>query len=131
MKNFFSCLFVWTTFLSVGGQRSADRKEKNYFGENIFPLKVVFFKKFDWFDMIHQWVYTRMMIKFKKTLKKTWNKCFFEKEFWKTFLSVGVQNANAWKKNSFQSIFLVIEKYFQENRILNDSVKSIKGVTQE
>ena len=41
----FSCIFVWTTFLSVGVQRSDDRKEKLYFGENILCFIFVLLKK--------------------------------------------------------------------------------------
>ena len=66
----------------------------------------------------------------KKNQKK--NKCFFEKEFWKTLLSLGVQSANTKKRKTvFRVIFLVIEKFFQENRILNGSVKIVKEVFQE
>ena len=119
---------VWTTFLSVEVQRSCDRKEKIYFGVNIFSLIFVFLKKFDWFGMIHQWVYTRMMIK-KNNLQ---NRFFFEKEFWITLLSLVVQSANTKKRETvFRVLFLVLKKYFQENCNLNGSVKIIKEVLQE
>ena len=58
--------------------------------------------------------------------------CFFEKELWITLLSLGVQSANTKKRETdFRVIFLVIEEYFQENRVLNGSVKFIKEVFQE
>ena len=38
--------FFWTTFLSVGVQRNADRKEKIFFGESSFSLEFVFLKNF-------------------------------------------------------------------------------------
>ena len=38
--------FSWTTFLSVGVQRTDDRKEKIFFGESLFSLEFVFPKKF-------------------------------------------------------------------------------------
>ena len=67
-KIFFRNSF-WTTFLSVGVQRTVDREEKIYFGGSKFSLKLVVWKNFDWFGMIHQWVSTRMMI-IRKNQKK-------------------------------------------------------------
>ena len=58
--------------------------------------------------------------------------CFFEKEFWITLLSLGVQSANTKKRETdFRVIFLVIEVYFQENGFLSGLVKFIKEVFQE
>ena len=44
--------FFWTTFLSVGVQRTDDRKEKEFFGESMFSLESVLLKKFwlVWYD---------------------------------------------------------------------------------
>ena len=41
-----------------------------------------------------------MMMKLKKPAEKTWKKCFFEKEFWMTLLSLGVQSANTKKRET-------------------------------
>ena len=43
-ENHFSWFF-WTIFLSVGVQRTDDRKEKIFFGGSMFSLKFVFLKK--------------------------------------------------------------------------------------
>ena len=87
--------FFWTTFLSVGVQRTDDRKEKIFFQKACFHWNLFSLKSFNWFGMIHQWVYTRMMIKIEKNSEeKTYTECFFENEFWITLLSGGVQNAN-------------------------------------
>ena len=131
-KNF-SWIFFERHFYQWEYREPMVKKKKIYFGKNTFFTEICFPKKIDWFGVIHQWVYTRMMIKIKwiTSEKKFLSRCFFfKKEFWITILSVGVQSANV-NETVFRVVFLVIEIYFRENRTLNGLVKLIKRVTQD
>ena len=98
-------VFSWKTFLS-NKVISEGTEDRWYKGKLIFWRKHFFhwffsFKIFEWFDMIHQWVYTRMMIKKKKNQKKLHKRYFFKEEIRILLLSVGVQSANSKKRKTF------------------------------
>ena len=98
--------FFWTTFLSVGVQRTDDRKEEIVSWESLFSLEFVFLKNFDCFGMVNQWVYTCMMIKLKKNPEeKTYTECFFEKRVLNNIVISGSTEWQYKKKNSFPSKF--------------------------
>ena len=90
MKIFFM-ISLNDIFIS-GGYRELMIEKKKYFVEKAcFHWKLLPLKKFDWFGMIHQWVYTRMMINLEKNSEeKTYSKIFSKNEFSITLLSVGV-----------------------------------------
>ena len=133
-KEFMEWFFDEKVFLKdlvVSGStedRTLKRKiilwRKHIFHWNLFSLR-----NLDWFGMIHQWEYTRIMINLRKNSEeKTCFKCLFKNEFAITMLSVGVQSANIKKrKTAFRVLFLVIENFFHEKRILIGSVKFIIG----
>ena len=69
-ENHFSWIF-WTTFLTVGVQRTDDRREKIFFEKSMFSLEFVFLKKFwlVWYDS-SMGVHTNGDKIKKKSLKK-------------------------------------------------------------
>ena len=86
-------------------QKTDDRKKYILFWrKHVFHWRWFSLKKFNWFSIIHQRVYTRMMIKIKNVFYKIFlGKCFFKKLFRITLLSAGVQCTKLrWRKTIFR-----------------------------
>ena len=95
--------------------REMQIEKKKYFSEKArFHWNLFSLKNFDWFGMVHQWVFTRMMIKLKKNLwRKNLHWVFFQKRVLSNINISGSTECHFLKKkNSFPSNFFGYREIF-------------------
>ena len=99
--------FLNDIVINVGyGRPMLERKE--FISENFFHRKAFHIKISDWFSMIYQRGYTRMMMEIKITFRFFFfsRRCLFKKMFWLILLLVGLQsNKVIWRKTFLRRYF--------------------------
>ena len=94
-EKHFSWIFLNDIFISGSTEDRWQKRRKIFRRNNFFHWNLLPLERFDWLGMIHQWVYTRMVIK-KFSEKKFPVSVFIENSFFKKLFRLTLFSMGVW-----------------------------------